>query len=277
MKALASPAAVWLFVVIISSYSLSQAKSVKHIQNGITPSTADRKNQPKYLETAFDISVSKVEPNFAGHDIVAILRTIAQSQPPRDTTMADGRLAFVLQYWRVDDFPHYDARKQVLKIKLTAERVRVPDTGDEMDTLPVRFINTRSESYFATNSYGDLPLVQRYGSTRYGLAFKSSSWLFPVGRSKYRESTLLVPMRPDKAKAFRRQYPKLVLVCRMQEPWRHHFVDSLRRQDGNHATGRITNDYQNVVQREFLSVVPEQLWVVDSATGEVLKKFVETR
>jgi hypothetical protein len=57
---------------------------------------------------------------------------------------------------------------------------------------------------------------------------------------------------------------KLLLVCRLTEPW-------LRTTASGHDP-TFSEPFETIVGESYLQVIPEQLWVFNSRTGEVVRK-----
>ena len=74
-------------------------------------------------------------------------------------------------------------------------------------------------------------------------------------------------MTPDDAKALKTD-AKLLLVCRLAEPW--------LRQSAHGHDPTINEPYETIVGDNYVQVVPEQLWVFNQKTGEVLRKLSES-
>jgi hypothetical protein len=74
-------------------------------------------------------------------------------------------------------------------------------------------------------------------------------------------------MEPEKAKAIKSDL-KLLLVCRLTEPWSRHSAH------GHDPT--VSEPYETIVGESYLQVSPVQLWVINSRTGDVVRKFSES-
>jgi hypothetical protein len=107
-------------------------------------------------------------------------------------------------------------------------------------------------------------------SEEYGVAISPGNWLFrgqDIDIFFPQTFTYLLSMTPDQARAVKAD-AKLLLVCRLTPPWYHHGAH------GHKAT--IDAPYETTVGDDYLQIVPEQLWVFNKQTGEVLRKLSES-
>ncbi|HEY4961722.1 MAG TPA: hypothetical protein VII29_12755 [Terriglobales bacterium] len=94
----------------------------------------------------------------------------------------------------------------------------------------------------------------------YGLSFSSPSWVF---ESSY-GSSKVIAMAPELASKIKADL-RFLIVCRLKEPWYLHSAT------GHDAT--FDDPIKLTEGLNFLQVEPEQIWIVDGRTGEVIRKF----
>jgi hypothetical protein len=108
--------------------------------------------------------------------------------------------------------------------------------------------------------------VEKIYSRDNGVAFSKNSWLFRSSEGYSRKFTHLFSMTPDQARAVK-EGGRVLIVCRLVEPW---FRETVH---GHEA--KIDDPYETTVSDNYLQVVPQQLWIFNQKTGEVISKLTE--
>lgn len=272
---------------------LGSAQTSTHTAHRSTEKTAEQTKtaatKPAYLSVPFDPSATHLAPQFKGHDIVAISDYIKQAPAlapksefettaayearrasfPREKLTgninADSHLAFVIDEERLrgsaEEF-RYNADAGVLKVSLTGrgEKFFLERNQPEMQTVTIRSSIQSSEKYMASNAFGAKVEVTDIYSESYGLSFSSPSWVFERSYA-FSQVVTMAPELASKIKADLR----FLIVCRLQEPWYLHSAT------GHDAT--IDNPVKVTEGLNFLQVLPEQIWIVDVRSGEIISKF----
>ena len=96
------------------------------------------------------------------------------------------------------------------------------------------------------------------------MAFKGSSWLFPWPTGHSRQFRYRLDMSPDRAQEIKADL-KLLLLCHLAEPW---IRDSAHGHDPT-----MDAPYKTLVGEHYLEIVPKELWLFNSRTGEVIVKL----
>jgi len=121
-------------------------------------------------------------------------------------------------------------------------------------------------TYIASNAFGAKVEVEKTYSRDKGVAFGKDNWLFRGSESYPRKFTHLFSMPPDQARALKED-GGVLLVCRLVEPWFRETVD------GHEA--KIDEPYETTISKNYLQVIPEQLWIFNRKSGEVISKLTE--
>jgi hypothetical protein len=160
----------------------------------------------------------------------------------------------------------YDADSQTLAIMLTGSSKRFIVDKDQptLDAVVIRNIVRDQHSYMGSNAFGAKVEVQSMFLEDYGVAFNQNNWLFRFSAGDSRKFTHLLPTTPDEARALKAD-AKLLLVCRLSEPWFRHSAH------GHDAT--ISEPRETLVGDNYLQIVPDQLWVFNEKTGDVVLKL----
>lgn len=254
--------------------------------------TADGQSKPvrtarSFLVTPFDLSQTSLSPDFHGHDITAVFKAIKNSPALQEKSEFESTSAYQT---RVAGFTQevlygsvtpngyfgfivfapeikYDADSQTLAVTL---RGFAYSSDPKLDEVLIQDID-RKDSYIGSNAFGAQVEVESTYSENYGVLFNQGNWLFggtkPADPLNGRHFTYLMPMAPDEAKAFKANV-RLLLVCRLSPPW--YRQTSVR----NAPTLDFPHDYH--VEQNYLQAEPEQLWIFDQQTGEVIRKLPES-
>jgi len=250
---------------------------------------AARTAQPNFLAVPLDISTSNLGPGFVGHDIVGIYKALknAPSIAPkgefetaaqfeqRTTEMAkkpilgsitpDDRFAFVISREMVmGSWPlrfTYDADLRLLQADFSAEYADFSIDPDKArrTTILTRQVQADPQPGIGTRAAAPTPVNRHPDFYSISLA---KDWLFQPGKSQLSFSHL-IDVAPEEAKAFKDDLQAL-MVCRLASPW-------TRRNVFGHGSIRSGG----LFDVNYLEVVPEQLWLFNSRTGEVLEKITE--
>jgi len=273
-----------------------QVNSSRNTHSASHTATSSSTPPRKYLVTGLNLTESNVGPNFHGHDIIAVFKAVEKSpalkekgefesssifemrragflnRPFYGDLSSNDYFGFVVPSGDITSSPEfkYDPDTQTLAITLTGaskEFIELPKNlyvPHPLDTILIhRTVVNHGKSYMASNAFGAKVRVHEASWDEYGIAFEPASWLFP-SPSGSPSFTYKLKMTPDEARALE-PYAKLMLICRLAEPW-------LRRStEGGDAT--FDEPYQNFVGDKYLVVNPEQLWVFNGKTGEVVTKL----
>jgi len=247
--------------------------------------------QPKYLSTPLDLTSTNLGQGFRGHDITAVVGAIKKSPALRgksefESTSAfevrkagfvkqvlyaglvpSGYFGFVIDGGSI--FPpefKYDADSESIAVTLTGstEQFVLDDDKPTLDGIVIRDIVKERKNYTASNAFGAKVQVRSTFSDVYGIAFDQDNWLFRAAEDYSRRFTYNLPMPPSEARSWKID-GKLLLVCRLSEPWLRHSAH------GHDPT--IDEPYETLVDDNYLQVVPDQLWIFNEKTGGVIRKL----
>jgi len=239
---------------------------------------------------AFNVNAQTVGANFQGDDIVFITSKVKVSSALKpksefETSQEYARrlehansnqlmpgisgqtlLAFSLEETEIlgEIKADYDADARALSITLDTEPMTfTSDPGrPELDTLRVRAVFRSGRVYTAQNVFGATQKVTERVIDVYGLAFEQDSSLFP----KYphvSEFDTSISLGPEQARSLKSSLG-LILICKLAQPWYRESIS------GHEATFDNPNETLEVLK--FLQVVPQELWVINKRTGEVVLK-----
>jgi hypothetical protein len=161
----------------------------------------------------------------------------------------------------------YDADAQMLTVVLHGSTEDFTlDSLDQgklaLDSIRIR-ITSRQDSYVGGNAFGASVKVTRTIHNEFGVAFDQANWLLHSWGNGRRFNYIL-PLGVDAAKALK-PGGRFLFVCRLAEPWvRHNF---------HHYPATIGDPAEVSVDGTFLQVVPDALWIVNSRTGDVVRKL----
>ena len=247
--------------------------------------------QPKFLGASLDLSQASLGPDFRGHDIIAIFEAIKTSPALKEKSEFESTAAFEARRAGIVEQPlfgrltpsgyfgfviseepvlapqfKYDADSQTLAITLEGSNQRFIMDRDEptLNGILIQRIVRNRDSYVGSNAFGASGEVRRTYSEEYGVAFSQNNWLFGGSERLRPRFTYLMAMSPDQARAIKVD-AKLLLVCRLSPPWFRHGAH------GHDAT--ISEPYETLIGDSYLQAAPEQLWVFNQKTGEVIRKL----
>jgi hypothetical protein len=248
-----------------------------------------------YLAGPLDLATGNVGADFQGNDIAGLYEAIKHSPALKEKSefettsqfearrqgfkdqlilgslTAGNHLAFVLPAGSPIYAPRfkYDADSQTLTFTLEGSSTTfyLESEHPELDTLVIRSTVLDRGTYIASNAFGAKVEVDKTYSRDNGIAFSKDNWLFRRSESDYlRSFTQLFSMTPDKARALKED-GRVLVVCRLVDPW---FRETVH---GHEA--KIDEPYETTVSDNYLQVIPEQLWIFNQKTGEVLSKISE--
>jgi PDZ domain len=249
---------------------------------------------PKYLTVPLDLGQTNLGADFVGHDITAVFETIRNSPALKEKSEFESTSAFQRRRSGFSDQPlfanvtptgffafvvegvvyapqfKYDADAQMLAVALSAQTVSFTMDKDKptLDGVRIRRINIDRDSYIGSNAYGAKIKVDRTYASEFGVAFNQGNWLFRTAeRYSLQQFSYLLAIGPDEAKALKADL-KLLLVCRLTDPWFRHSAH------GHDPT--VTEPYETLVDENYLQISPEQVWIFNSRTGEVVRKLSES-
>ena len=279
-----------------------QVNSSRNTHSASHTATSSSTPTRKYLVTGLNLTESNVGLNFHGHDIIAVFKAVEKSPALKEkgefessSTFETRRAGFLNRPFYGDLSPNdyfgfvvpsgdiisspefkYDADTQTLAITLEGHSkeliefkklIELPITEyvpHLLDTILIRRTAVNhGKSYMASNAFGAKVRVHEASWDEYGIAFEPASWLFP-SPSGSPSFTYKLKMTPDEARALE-PYAKLMLICRLAEPW-------LKSSAGG-GDATFDEPYQNFVGEKYLVVNPEQLWLFNVKTGEVVRKL----
>ena len=287
-------------ILLLASLSFGQSKPVvKPKPRTAHPSTpgVSKPAVPKvnYLAGPLDLGTSNLGQDFQGNDIAVLYEAIKNSpafkeksefettaqfetrrqsfknQPILGGLTTASPLAFVLP----GDSPiyspqfKYDADSQTLAFTLEGRSTTfyLESGHPDFDTLVIRSTVLDRGTYIASNAFGAKVEVEKTYSRDNGVAFSKDNWLFRGSESGYlRKFTHLFSMPPEQARALK-DGGRVLLVCRLVDPW---FRETVH---GHEA--KIDEPYETTVSDNYLQAIPEQLWIFNQKTGEVLSKLTE--
>ena len=241
----------------------------------------------------FDIDASNVGPDFAGHDVVAILKAAGAAEPESKSEFetssqyleriasfqqaalfgsvkSDSYLAFIDAKFAVDDdsderagsgfiFGHYDADKQLFDVTVVGGQ----NLGK--DAIAIRTVKVGQRVYTATNAFGAKINVTAKDFLKYGLATEPGSWVFPEPHGSFPAFKRSIAMPPEKARVFL-PHARVLFVCKLSHD--HWSLNSHRVKAATFDSPDVSN-----IEKSYLHVKLEQIWVFDEPTGAVIRKF----
>jgi len=279
-----------LTLLLLTMFACAQKQSVpaKPGSSYATERAAAGTAQPNFLTAPLDISASNLGPAFAGHDIVRIYKALKDAPiAPRGeletTTQFEQRaseiakkpvfgsiapndhFAFVISREMVmGSWPlhlTYDADVRLLQADFSAEFADFSIDPDKARRTAVLLRQVESDSQPGSNTRGAAPRAVNRHPDYYSISL-ANDWLFQPGRSQLLFSHLM-DVAPEKAK-FLKDDLNALMVCRLSPPW-------IRRNVFGHGSVRSGG----LFDVNYLEVVPEQLWIYNSRTGEVVEKITE--
>jgi hypothetical protein len=298
--------AIFLFELLPVVYG--QSNSARPNQTARQHPTADRpskqkSSQRRYLTVPLDLAQTNLGADFSGHNIAAVFEAVKNSpalskksefestasfelrrssfskRPLFANVTPKGELAFVIENSTLGSEFKYDADLATVVITLTGstKRFLLEEDQPTLDAVPIRRVKTGRDSYVGSNVYGASAKVDRTYSDEFGVAFGTDSWLF---RSSHDDGPVvgdgvddierrfsdLLAMGPEEAKALKPN-ATLLLVCRLTEPW--------YRAGAHGHDPTFSEPYETTVGERYLQIIPDQLWVFDKRTGEVVRKLSE--
>jgi hypothetical protein len=280
---------VTLLLVATSACAQKQSVPAKPGSSHATAKAAAGTAQPNFLTVPLDLSTSNLGPGFAGHDIVGIYKALkdAPSIAPkgefettaqfeqRTSEMAkkpilgsiapNGHFAFVISREMVQgSWPlklTYDADLRLLQADFSGEYSDFSLDADKARRTTVLMRQVESGPQPGNGTRGTTSRAVNRHLDYYSISL-AKDWLFQPGRSQLSFSHLM-DVAPEEAK-FLKDDLHALLVCRLTPPW-------TRRNVFGHGSVRSGG----LFDLNYLEVVPEQLWLYNSRTGEVLEKITE--
>lgn len=287
----------WFVPLVVHAFlALGRAQSVPAQTHATRTASETRpQRQSKYLTAPLDLTLSNLGPAFLGHDITAIVAAIKKSpalaeksefestsafearragfldRPLYATLAPTGYLGFVVQdESALAPVFKYDADSQVLTVTLAGNREDFIMEKDQptLDTVPVRLVVLSRDSYVGGNAFGAKVSVARTYAQQYGLAFSEDNWLLHSDSDQIgRTFTYLISMRPDEARAAEAN-ARILVVCLLSKPWLRHSIHS--------HDPTMDEPTETVIEESYLQVNPEQVWLFNQKTGEVIRKLTES-
>lgn len=288
----------WLVTILVPAFIAAGYSRAAPAQTHASRPASKRTHQqpqPQYLTVPLDVTLSNVGAAFLGQDITAVAEAIKKSpalaeksefestsafetrragfldHPLYGTVRPTGYFGFVVE----DDSAFapafkYDADSQVLAVTLAGNSEHFIMEKDQatLDTLPIRLVVLSRDNYIGSNAFGAKVSVARTYAEQYGLALSQKNWLLhsPSDETS-RTFTYLLSMRPEEARATKTD-AKILLVCLLSRPWLRHAVHS--------HDPTIDEPTETVIEENYLQISPEQVWVFNQKTGEVIRKLTES-
>jgi hypothetical protein len=278
-------------LVLVSTFACAQKQSVPATpgSSNATAKAVMGTAQPNYLTVPLDINTGNLGPGFAGNDIVGIYKALknvpgiaprgefetTEQFEQRTSEMAkkpilgsialNDHFAFVISREMVmGSLPlqlTYDADLRLLQADFSAEYADFSIDPDKARRTAVLLRQVENGPLPGSTTRGSASIALNRHPDYYSISL-ARDWLFQPGKSQLSFSHLM-DVAPEEAKLLKDDL-RAVLVCRITPPW-------TRRKSFGYAsvrTGGLFNVY-------YLEVVPEQLWIYNSRTGEVVEQITE--
>jgi hypothetical protein len=289
-----------LLIFLLSSVAVGQSQPVAKPK----PQAAHQKpraiSKPaptvNFLAGPLDLNTSNLGPNFQGNDISALYHAIKIAPALKEKSEFETTIQFVARRQGFTDKPilgtltakdslafllpsefrfggprfEYDADSQTLEFALDGNSMTLflDSQHPDLDTIRIKSTIIDTGKYMASNAFGAKVEIEKTFSQDNGIAFSKNSWLFRTSPNPYvREFKHLFSMPPEQARTLK-QEGRLLLICRLENPW---FRETVH---GHEA--KMDEPYQTTVSDYYLQAVPEQLWIFNQRTGEVLSKLTAT-
>jgi hypothetical protein len=247
-----------------------------------------------YLTSGLELNQTNLGSNFRGHDIESVVEAIKKStalkeksefevtsaykarladferHPLYSSVMPKSAFGFVIDEQPLSPSPFkYNADKQIMTITLTGvpQHFVMSENSPVEDTIVIRRTVLQQEKYVGTNAFGAKVEITETYSKLYGITFNQNNWLFGSSRDFERTFIYSFPMPLDQARTFKED-ARIMLVCRLTEPW-------LRESASGHDP-TINEPYKTLVDENYLVATPEQIWVFNQKTGDVIRKLSES-
>ena len=277
-----------LLLVTKLGYAQTQSVPVKPSSPHASAKAAARTAQPNFLTVPLDINTSNLGPGFVGHDIVRIYkalkdvpniapkgefettaqfeqRTSEAKKPILGSFTPDDHFAFVISRERIDAaWPlqlTYDADLRLMQVDFSAEFADFSIDPDKARRTAMLVRQVESDPKPGRGARRAASTAVKRPPDSYSISF-AKDWLFQPERYHLSFSHL-IDVAPEEAKAYKDDLQALI-VCRLASPGTRRNV---------HGYGSA--DSGGVFDANYLEVVPEQLWLYNSRTGEVLEKITE--
>jgi len=284
-------------LVVTAQGQPTPARTGRQAQLPTAKKTKPKILQPHYLTAPLSLTETNVGRDFSGHDITAIVAAIEKAKL-KDKTEFESTPAF--QERRAQFLTHplyasvmpldylgfvvdgeslpsqfapafkYDADSQALGITVTGRESLFILEKDQptLDSVLVRRILRTQDNYVGGNAFGAKVEVEHTYSEEYGIAFQQNNWLFKSSKAlMYRQFKHSFALSPEEAITLKPD-AKLVLVCRLSEPLSRHSAH------GHDPT--ISEPFETITGENYLQAEPEELWVFNQKTGEVLLKITKS-
>jgi hypothetical protein len=163
---------------------------------------------------------------------------------------------------------YYDTDTSILEVSLSGSTSRYlsEQHRSRLDGILLRTMAWWQES-FAGGRGADRVTVERSYSDKYSVVFSQDSWLFRSSVDYHRKFSYLKEMEPMVWRRRLRDRARVLLVCRLTEPWSHHGMIA--------HDASLAEPYEIISGDNYLYVVPEQIWIYNVVTGEIFAKISE--
>ncbi len=278
-------------VLLVATFACAQKQSVpaKPGSSHSTAKAAAGTAQPNFLTVPLDINTSNLGPGFAGHDVVRVYKALKDApvlapkgefestaqfdqrtsemakKPILGSIAPNDHFAFVISREMVlGSWPlqlAYDADLRLLQADFSAEFADFSIDPDKARRTAVLMRQVESDPQPGNGIRGTTSRAVSRHLDYYSISL-AKDWLFQPGRSQLSFSHLM-DVAPEEAKSLKDDLQAL-MVCRLTPPW-------TRRNVFGHGSVRSGG----LFDVNYLEAVPEQLWLYNSRTGEVLEKITE--
>ncbi len=280
-----------LTLLLVTTLVFAQKQSVpaKPDSSHATARAAAGTAQSNFLAVPLDIRTSSLGPAFAGHDIVRIYKALKEApgiapkgefettaqfeqrtnemakKPILGSITPNDHFAFVIPREMVmGSWPlqlTYDADLRLLQTDFSAENADFSIDPDKARRTAVLLRQVESDPQPESGARGAAPRAVNRHPDYYSISL-AKDWLFQPGRSQLLFSHLM-SVAPEEAKLLKDDL-RALMICRLASPW-------IRRNVFGHGSVRSGG----LFDVNYLEVVPEQLWIYNSRTGEVVEKITE--
>jgi hypothetical protein len=157
-------------------------------------------------------------------------------------------------------FGDYNADKELFEVRLFGGEYRFLGK----DAVATHSVGVARRFYEARNAFGAKINVTETDYLKYGLVFEPLSWVFPSHVSYFHRE---ISMVPEKARLFLPNAQVLVICKLTHDHW------AFNSEGGKVAT--FDSPESTNMEKHYIHVKPEQIWVIDGSTGDVIRKFSE--
>lgn len=267
--------------------------------------TSQKMNQPTYDTKPFDLSVSKLPPNYMGHNIAKLYFELEKKFPPKDEFERQESYINRIQSFKptdlyafaIETYPsnsHYNAEKQTLGVSFNIGKYFGNDSsrwGKELANVRTISHKVSEEKYIGSNAYGAKAVVKKREHWDFGIAFSnvqlvSDKYLklernymkhevqegsvYVIRGGEFYEITgykIDINISPDEAKNLKENLGVL-LICIPKASKNNELF--YKRKDYSRAT--IDWLYETTTIEHVIFVKVLEMWVYDIKNGQIYAK-----